>query len=55
MKHLTPKRRSYAYRLSAAVLVAAGVYGFVDGEQSAALLLVFAALFGVADKHVAKD
>lgn len=52
MKHLTPKRRKFLYRLSAAALVVAGVYGFVDGEQSDALLLLFAAGFGIADQHV---
>lgn len=55
MKFLTPKRRRYLYRVAAALLVAAGVYGYVDGEQSHALLFVFAALFGVADQNVSED
>lgn len=52
---LTAKRRRYAYRLAAAALAAAAVYGLVDGDESHALLLVFAALFGVADKNVNED
>lgn len=52
MPNLTPARRRWAYRVAAALLVTLGVYGVVDGEQSHALLLLFAALFGVAHANV---
>lgn len=52
MDFLTPARRRWAYRVSAAALGVTAVYGVIDGEESAALLLLFAALFGVADRNV---
>lgn len=55
MKHLTPARRSWAYRVSGAALAVAAVYGLVSGEESHAWLLLSAALFGVADRNIDKD
>ena len=49
---LKPKVRSWAYRVSGAALTVLGVYGVVDGTRAAAILVLFAALFGVADAHV---
>lgn len=49
---LKPGVRRYAYRVAGAGLAVAGVYGVVDGEKSAALLVLCAALFGVADQNV---
>lgn len=55
MEHLTPARRRWAYRISAAALAVAAVYGVVSGEESHAWLLLSAALFGVADRNVNED
>lgn len=52
---LKPKVRRYAYRVSGAALAVLGVYGVVDGSKTAALLVLFAAVFGVADAHVTQD
>ena len=49
---LTPARRRWAYRVPGAALVFAGVHGLLDGTQRAAWLILAAAVFGVADRHV---
>lgn len=49
---LKPRVRRWAYRVSGASLGVLGVYGVVDGEKQGALLILFAALFGVADANV---
>ena len=53
-KYLTPKRRRYAYRVSAAVLAYLAVKGLVSGDEADALFLVLAAAFGVADRNVSE-
>lgn len=52
MKTPSPKVRRYIYRVTTAALAVAGVYGFVDGQQAAALLLLAAAVTGLADVNV---
>lgn len=47
----TVRRRKYLYRVSWSLLGLCGVYGVLTGEQIAALLLVAAAVLGVADGH----
>lgn len=49
---LKPKVRRWAYRVAGSALGVLGVYGVVDGEKQGALLILFAALFGVADRNV---
>ena len=49
---LTPARRRWAYRVTGAALVIAGVYGILDGQQLAAWMGLAAAVFVVADRHV---
>lgn len=51
-KALAPKVRRWAYRVAGSGLGVAGVYGVIDGTQSAALLIFCGALFGVADRNV---
>lgn len=48
----TRTARRYIYRVASAALVVAAVYGFVNGEEAAAWLLVFAAVTGMADLNV---
>lgn len=55
MSFLSAKRRRWAYRVSAAALGVAAIYGLVSGEESHSLLLLFAAVFGVADRNVTED
>lgn len=45
---LTPYRRRRMYAVTAAGLSVAGVYGLVDGEQAAALLVLAGAVCGQA-------
>lgn len=52
---LTGKRRRYLYRVSAALVALAATYGLVSGEESAGLLYLFSAVFGVADRNVNDD
>lgn len=52
MKNPSPKTRKYLYRVVNALLAAAVVYGLVNGDQSAALLLVANAALGLADANV---
>ncbi len=51
-KLLTPARRRWAYRVTGAALIVAGIYGLIDGAQRDAWLILAGALFGVADHHV---
>lgn len=48
---LTPRRRKYLYRLGWSVLALLGVLGVLDGQVRDAILLVFAALLGLADSR----
>jgi hypothetical protein len=52
MKTPSPKTRRYLYRVTAAALGVAGVYGFVDGTEAAALLLLASAVLEVAHANV---
>ena len=54
-KLLTPARRRWAYRVTAAALVVAGIYGLLDGTQRDAWLILAAAILGVADRHVDEE
>lgn len=45
----TPGRRRWLYRIAAAALALLGVYGVLNANEADALLLLFAALFGLAD------
>ncbi|WP_019136685.1 hypothetical protein [Cellulomonas massiliensis] len=45
----TPAVRRWIYRVATAGLAVAAVYGYVDGEPSAAWLLLAAAVTGMAD------
>ena len=49
---LKPTVRRWAYAVAGAGLGVAGVWGLVDGEQAAALLVLAGALFGVAHQNV---
>lgn len=49
---LTPGRRRWLYRVTSAVLAALVIWRVLDGQQSAALLLIVSAVLGVADAHV---
>lgn len=51
-KLLSPARRRWAYRVTGAALIVAGIYGLIDGAQRDAWLILAGALFGVADRHV---
>lgn len=51
MKNPSLKTRKYAYRVVAAGLTYAALKGLVDGNESAALLLLAAAVLGLADKN----
>lgn len=55
MKYLTAARRRWAYRVAGAGLAVAGVYGVIDGEKQAALLVLCAALFGVAHQNITDE
>jgi len=46
------KNRRYSYRVVNAVVAAFVVYGVLNGEQSAAILLVANAALGLADANV---
>lgn len=55
-KSITPSwftgpRRQAAYRIAAAAVGIASVYGLVNGEQAAAVGFLFAALFGIAQDN----
>lgn len=50
-----PRVRRWTYRVSAASLSVAATYGVIDGNKSAALLLLFAAIFGIADANVSEE
>lgn len=43
---LTAARRAYLYRVALAVVAVAGVYGLVDGVQSASIVALVAAVLG---------
>jgi hypothetical protein len=47
-----PRTRRYAYRVTAAALAFAGVRGWLDGTEQAALLLLASAVLGLADANV---
>jgi len=49
---LTPARRRWIYRTVSAIVALFVVYGLVNGQQSAALLLVANAALGLADAKV---
>lgn len=49
---LTPRRRRRLYIITGAALAVAGVYGVVDGNQSAGWLGLAAAVLGVAQDNV---
>lgn len=51
---LAPTTRRYIYRVVSASLAAAVVYGLVNGDQSAAWLLVANAALGLADANVSE-
>lgn len=48
---LTARRRKYLYRIGWAVLALLGVLGILDGQVRDAVLLVLAAVLGIADTH----
>lgn len=48
---LTPQRRKYLYRIGWAALALLGVLGVLTGEVRDAILLVTAAVLGIADGH----
>lgn len=50
MKHLTAKRRKHLYKVGKALAAALAVYGVLNGQESAALTLLLAALLDVADR-----
>lgn len=52
---LTPARRRWLYRITAAALGVAAVYGVLDGTKIAALLVLVAAVLGVADRNVNQE
>lgn len=49
---MTSQRRKYLYRVTGAGLGVAAVYGLVDGQEAAALLLFAMAALGLADRNV---
>lgn len=48
----SPKTRKCIYRVVAALIAALVVYKVIDGEQSAAFLLIASAALGLADANV---
>lgn len=50
---LTYRKRRYLYRLANAIVAAAVVYGLIEGERAAAVLLVVNAALGLADYKAA--
>lgn len=48
---LTPARRKWLYRVSWAILSLLGVLGITRQDVAAAILLVAAAILGIADGH----
>ena len=50
---LKPVVRSWAYRVALAVCVLLSVKGYIDKQEVLYWNLLFAALFGMADAHIA--
>lgn len=53
--NLKSKTRKRLYKVTAAALGVAAVYGVLNGEEIAAFLLLASAVLGVADKNVTED
>jgi hypothetical protein len=54
MQNPTATQRRYIYRLVNALVAAAVLYGLLNGDQSAAFLLIANAALGLADANVSE-